>query len=89
MAAATNLKVPAARMRWARLKKQLEAELVNGKFDLTNGFAEASEPTEAAATPDPAMASSASAASAAPAKKKKRGVKRKKTATDDEAEAEA
>lgn len=88
MAAATNLKVPAARMRWARLKKQLEAELVDGKFDLAKGSAEASEPTEAAATPDPAMASSASAASAAPAKKK-RGVKRKKTATDDEAEAEA
>ncbi|KAH8429577.1 uncharacterized protein LDX57_007245 [Aspergillus melleus] len=89
VAAATNLKIPAARMRYSRLKKQLEVELVNGKFDLTKGAVEASDPVEAAAVaaPDePTVAENAAETTASPAKKK-RGGKRKKTVADDEDDA--
>ncbi|KAI9039666.1 uncharacterized protein KD926_009259 [Aspergillus affinis] len=69
VAAATNLKTAAARMRYIRLKNKLDAELVDGKFDFTKGTAEATEPTEAVA---------------APAAKKRRGGKRKRTDAGEE-----
>ncbi|PLB51116.1 hypothetical protein P170DRAFT_160547 [Aspergillus steynii IBT 23096] len=78
VAAATNLKITAARMRYYRLKKQLEGELVDGKLDLTKAAADNSESTEAAAAP--AMDS---ASTPAPAKKQ-RGAKRKKTVVKEE-----
>ncbi|KAK1139751.1 hypothetical protein N8T08_011215 [Aspergillus melleus] len=86
VAAATNLKIPAARMRYSRLKKQLEPELVDGKFDLTKGTVEASDPVEAAASaaPDESTAAATAAATAASPAKKKRGGKRKKTVADED-----
>ena len=90
VAAATNLKIPAARMRYSRLKKQLEPELVDGKFDLTKGTVEASDPVEAAASAAPDESSAAetaattAAGTAASPAKKKRGGKRKKTVADED-----
>ncbi|KAA8648244.1 hypothetical protein EYZ11_006731 [Aspergillus tanneri] len=68
VAEATNLNVPAARMRYTRLKKALDTEIINGAVDLTKtgDSGDASEP------------SSSPAKTATPVKKQ-RAYKRKKT----------
>lgn len=64
VADASNINVPAARMRWARLKARIEKEMAEGSGDPNAG-----EPS-AASTPTPSPAKTASPA-------KKRCVKRK------------
>ena len=91
MSAATNLTREAARMRWVRLKKQLEGDLVDGKFDLTKGNVNSSGAIKAAASPAALAAptkapafSVAAPSTTVSAAKKKRGVKRKKIAAEED-----
>ncbi|RMZ42005.1 hypothetical protein AFCA_006925 [Aspergillus flavus] len=69
VADASNINVPAARMRWARLKARIEKEMAEGSGDPNAGEPSAAS-TPAASTPTPSPAKTASPA-------KKRCVKRK------------
>ncbi|KAF9883440.1 hypothetical protein FE257_003484 [Aspergillus nanangensis] len=68
VAAATGLNVAAARMRYSRLKKVLDAQMVDGKVNLTKVGLDEQQPGESSEAP-----------SAAPSPAKPRGQKRKKT----------
>ncbi|KAB8233821.1 hypothetical protein BDV23DRAFT_173644 [Aspergillus alliaceus] len=70
VAEATHINVPAARMRWSRLKARIEKEMAIGPEDTKAGEPSAVSPS-AASTPAASPAKTASPA-------KKRGVKWKK-----------
>ncbi|KAL5355767.1 hypothetical protein BJX96DRAFT_170974 [Aspergillus floccosus] len=53
VAEATNLSPPAARMRYYRLKKVLDPQIVDGKADLTKAAAGEGDASEASPTPSP------------------------------------
>ncbi|KAL4893474.1 hypothetical protein BDV59DRAFT_26086 [Aspergillus ambiguus] len=69
VAEATNLNPPAARMRYYRLKKVLDPQIVDGKVDLTKGAGGDGD-------------GGASEASPTPSPKKPRVTKRKKAAEE-------
>ncbi|KAG2416732.1 hypothetical protein HFD88_007948 [Aspergillus terreus] len=53
VAEATNLNPPAARMRYYRLKKVLDPQIIDGKADLTKAAAGEGDASEASPTPSP------------------------------------